>query len=69
MAIIMAYVICLSWQLIDFRIATSLCVLALGSALAQANRRRALLVLVPMALMMGFGLHALFTQVFAIDLP
>ena len=69
MLIIVAYVICLSWHLLDFRVATSLCVLGLGAALARVDRGRAMLVLIPMALMMGFGLHALFTQVFAIDLP
>ena len=66
---VVVYVTLLSLQFVDFRMATTLCVLLLGGTLSHDRLAKALIYLIPLSLMMGFGLHALFTQVFSIDLP
>ena len=63
-----AYVGSMHARLLDFAAASTLFVLALGMLLAR-GRMRALLVLVPLALLLGYGFEWLFTRVLFIDLP
>jgi len=62
------YALVLSRDWVDFRVATVVFVVASGITLAHRRRRMALWI-VPLALILAFGLHYLFTRVFVTDLP
>ena len=63
-----AYVLAMTTEILSFRIATVAYLVLLGGLLTRWQPKRLLIILV-MALMMGFGGQHLFTQVFTVDLP
>lgn len=62
------YVGAMHFKILGFAPASALFVLALGSLLARF-RVLAMLALLPVALLAGFGLNVLLTELFYIDLP
>ena len=62
------YVLIMGLGILHFVWATILFVVAAGLFLTQFDRRKWVPVL-EVALLMSFGLHYIFTQLFSIDLP
>ncbi|MEM7474288.1 MAG: tripartite tricarboxylate transporter substrate-binding protein [Planctomycetota bacterium] len=62
------YVGCLQFRILDYRIATILFVCAAGWTFCWQQRLSRVLVAI-LSVLLGFGLHFVFTQVLVIDLP
>jgi len=67
-AVTACYIMVLQANWIDFRVATAVFIVGLGTLLADADFRRTP-VLAAVAILMSVGLHYLLTNVFAIALP
>lgn len=67
-ALLIAYVSVMHFHLLTYPWATTLFVLATGASLARGSRPQLLSVGVA-AMIVSFGLYAVFTQLFVIDLP
>ena len=64
----LSYVASMQLGWLSFRVSTMLFVLAVGCTLSR-KQPRMMLVVALAAVLLGFGLHAIFTRVFVIDLP
>ena len=67
-ALIVSYVVVLQFLNLDYRIATAVFVMLVGGYLLR-GRQRLWPVVGLMAIVLGLGLHFLFTQVLVVDLP
>lgn len=63
-----AYVASMAFDALGFREASILFIFAMGALLARF-RRRAVLILLPLAILLGLLFDFIFTQVFYVDLP
>lgn len=67
-AIAVLYVLAMHGGMLDFAAASTLFVIALGTLLAR-GRRGAMFWMVLLAVIVGYGLNHLLTEIFYIDLP
>ena len=67
-ALVIGYAVVLEMSLFDYRIATILFVLAAGSSFCGSSKLQLVLVAL-LSVLLGLGLHYVFTQVLVIDLP